>query len=318
MLRTVLTLSLLAIGLCGCATSENSAGKAAAKHNTAELEVFSLLGEPLRRPVLPEDVRERHLRNLEEAEANFRRNPESEDAAIWVGRRLAYLGRHNEAVGVFSDALDSHPQSFRLLRHRGHRFITLRRFDEAIDDLERAERFMGSRPDETEPDGLPNAAGIPIGSTRTNILYHLGLAHYLRGDFDASRDVFTRCLDASRNDDNRVSASYWLALSQARSGRRAEVAGTLAPISRDMRIIENHAYHRLLLLFKGDLTENEIVPRDQGDGVQDATVAYGVAAWRLINGDRDDAVRRFRVIVDSGSWAAFGHIAAEAELARDR
>jgi hypothetical protein len=49
--------------------------------------------------------------------------------------------------------------------------------------------------------------------------------------------------------------------------------------------------------------------------VQLATYGYGVANWHLYNGDRYTAEVLFRRILEGSNWAAFGYIAAEAEIA---
>jgi len=43
---------------------------------------------------------------------------------------------------------------------------------------------MKDKPNQIEPDGLPNAKNIPISTLKGNIWYHLGLAYYLKGDFE--------------------------------------------------------------------------------------------------------------------------------------
>jgi hypothetical protein len=52
-----------------------------------------------------------------------------------------------------------------------------------------------------------------------------------------------------------------------------------------------------------------------GDAVQVAPYGYGVANWYLYNGDRHTAATLFHRILEGPNWAAFGIIAAEAELA---
>ena len=47
-----------------------------------------------------------------------------------------------------------------------------------------------------------------------------------------------------------------------------------------------------------------------------ATQGYGVGNWYLYNGDEDRALEIFERIIEGTSWAAFGYIAAEAEVAR--
>lgn len=296
---------LVMIVLAGCTSGSK----------VSEIEATSLLGEPLARPVLSDEVYAKRQRDLDEAIAEHAANPKSEMAAIWHGRRLAYLGRYRDAIDVFTRALVIHPQSHRLLRHRGHRYITVRQLQDAIGDLSRAAELIEDVPDQVEPDGMPNALGIPTSTTNSNIWYHLGLAHYLTHDFASSARAYQRCYEIATNDDTRVAAGYWLVLSSLRSNDQDRARAVLSEITRDMHVIENTTYHQLLLLFKGDVTIDDISVDDAGDGVQDATKAYGIAVWHLVNGRPDEARRRFEAILDAGSWAAFGFIATEAEIA---
>jgi tetratricopeptide (TPR) repeat protein len=282
-------------------------------------EAISLLGAPLYAPPLDEAVRAERTAKLDEALAALRAAPDDEASAIWVGRRLAYLGRYVDAVAAFTDGLARHPHSHRLLRHRGHRFITLRRFDDAIADLDRAAILVEGVADEPEPDGMPNAQNVPRSTTNSNIFYHLGLAHSLRGDLEPALAAYRRCLEFCANDDMLCATSYWLYLTLARLGRADDAAAVLAPIRADMEIFENFAYHRLLLYFKGELTEEALLSEPAGSGqpaIDDATVAYGVGAWHRLGGRGERARAIFREIVRGDVWAAFGFIAAEAELAR--
>jgi hypothetical protein len=80
-----------------------------------------------------------------------------------------------------------------LLRHRGHRWITLRELELAVEDLALAAFRCRDLPDAVEPDGAPNALGIPRGTDKTSIFYHLGLAHYLRGEFAAALSAYDEC-----------------------------------------------------------------------------------------------------------------------------
>jgi hypothetical protein len=68
--------------------------------------------------------------------------------------------------------------------------------------------LIANTPDQIEPDGLPNARNIPTSTLQSNIWYHLGLAHYLRHDFDRALDAYRKCLAVSKNPDGVVSASH--------------------------------------------------------------------------------------------------------------
>ena len=175
----------------------------------------------------------------------------------------------------------------------------------------------GAHPDAVEPDGLPNARNVPTSTSHSNIWYHLGLAHFLRGDFLQAERCYRTCLEFSKNPDMESATRHWLYMSLRRQGKEEEAKRELTPITDGMDIIENHGYHQLLLMYKGlrraeDLIEKSLV----GDGIASATVAYGAANWFFYNGDRDRAREIFLQIVSGEQWSAFGHIAAEADLAR--
>lgn len=278
----------------------------------------SLLGDTLRAFPLSDVVRARYERDLDGARASYLRAPADADSIIWYGRRLAYLGRIREAIDVYSRGIALHPDDPWLYRHRGHRYVTVREFDRAIADFERAARLMEGRPDEVERDGQPNAQNSPIGTLKSNTWYHLGLAHYLKGDFAAAVPIYRREMQEASNDDRRVSTAHWLYMSLRRLGRDDEAAAVLATIPSELRIIENDTYRDLLLLYKGEMTVDAVLKPDASGemSVTDATAAYGIGNWHLYNGRRAEAERIFRRIVAGGQWGAFGYIAAEAELAR--
>ena len=84
-------------------------------------------------PVSAEAKREMEAR-LNDARMRYEANPNDGEAIIWLGRRLAYLGRWREAIEIFGEGIKKFPGDARFYRHRGHRYITLRRFDLAIND----------------------------------------------------------------------------------------------------------------------------------------------------------------------------------------
>ncbi len=280
-------------------------------------EAVSLLGKPLYAEPLPADVHAKHAADVEAARAAIATDPTDENNIIWLGRRLAYLGQYRESIDVFTQGLTVHPESYKLLRHRGHRYISVRQFDKAIVDLERAAELINGAEDEIEPDGMPNTQNIPRSTSHSNIYYHLGLSYYLTGRFTECAATYRKCLEFSKNDDMRVASSYWLYLSSMRGGNRDAAYEVLATITDDMDVIENFAYHKLLLLFKGDIAAQDVIGESEDDLIQNATASYGIGAWHLVNGREAEARKVFQRIVDGAAWPAFGAIAAEAELARD-
>ena len=269
-------------------------------------------------PVSPEARREMEAK-LAEAREVHRRDPRDADALIWLGRRTAYLGRFRESIGIYTEGLKYHPRDARFLRHRGHRYITVREFQLAERDLARAARLVAGRADEVEPDGIPNARNQPTSTLQSNVWYHLGLARYLQGDFRGALSAYRECMKVSRNPDMLVATSHWLYITLRRLNREREAAEVLAPITPEMDIVENRDYHRLLLMYKGELTPESLLEeaaRGESGALSNATVGYGVGNWHLYNGRRAEAARIFRRVVAGPQWTGFGHVAAEADLGR--
>ena len=123
-------------------------------------------------------------------------------------------------------------------------------------------------------------------------------------------------MEVSKNPDMLVATSHWLYMTLRRLGRDAEAARVLEPIRADLDVIENGAYHRLLLMYKRELPVDSLLATSSSAALDDVTTAYGVGNWYLYTGDSARATEIFRRIVATGNWAAFGAIAAEAELAR--
>lgn len=304
---------ILAMALAACATAP---AKIQAQTPLPEgAEAVSLDGRPLYAPTLADAFRAEQEDMLARARG-VREDDEEEmaDAAIWIGRRLGYLGRYREAIATFEEGAARYPKDARFLRHLGHRLITVRRFDNAIAALERADALMAARPDEIEPDGLPNTASTPTSTLKGNIAYHWALAHYLQGDFATAARGFQGAVALAANPDAAVAARYWLYLSLARAGDLAAARAALTPIAPDWSVIENTTYHRLTLCFSG--RGSCAVESDTMNAPQSSAAAYGLAAQALIEGRRAEARAMMRAILARDDWASFGYIAAEADLTR--
>ena len=255
--------------------------------------------------------------DLAKAKADYDRDPSSADNAIWLGRRLAYLGRFAEAIDVFTQGIARHPDEARLYRHRGHRYITTRRFDLATADLKKASQLIAGKKDEIEPDGAPNKAGIPRSTLQSNIWYHLGLAQYVSGDFNGALASYREGIKVSRvNDDMLVATSDWLYMTLRRLKRDDEARRVLDPIREQMDVLENGAYHARLLMYQGLRTPESVLNLNTADDIQIATQGYGVANWYLVNGDRARAREIFDRVLAGKAVTAFGFIAAEADVRR--
>ena len=282
-------------------------------------QALSFLGEPLFPPEFPEEVRSQRQDELEEALTALEADSTDPDALIWVGRRAAYLGEYRKAIEFFSLGTQAHPDDARFFRHRGHRYITVRELDNAIADFARAAELIEGTEDEVEPDGQPNALGIPTSTLHFNIWYHYGLAHYLKGEFNQAVEKYLRCMEASAHPDSKVATAHWLYMSLRRSGMDQDAQELIQGMDLDALapdVIESGSYLELLRLYAASGDPDAEAARDPQD-MGAAALGYGFGAWNLYNGKEAQAREIFESMVTArNQWASFGYIAAEAELAR--
>ena len=279
-------------------------------------ETISLLDQPLYAPPVPEADRASLEARLTETHAAHLARPDDVEALIVHARVLGQAGRFREAVAVFSDGLRMHPDDAHLYRFRGHRFITLRQFDLAVEDLTRASQLVFWQPDEVEPGLKPNARGIDLDTLQENIWYHLALAHYLQGNYARAYAAQVECMKVSTNDDSIVATSDWMWMTLMRLNRKADAAKVLGRITPSMDILENQAYHRRLLMYKGLEKPEALLDTSNPDPTQIATQGYGVANYYVVTGDTARARQVFDRILAGTGWNAFGYIAAEADVQR--
>ncbi len=266
------------------------------------------------RPLFAGKPSEGALQKLAQARADYESDPNDADNIIWYARRTAYTGDYRGAIMIFSEGIEKHPDDARMYRHRGHRYISIREFDRAIADLEKATQLIAGTENQTEPDGLPNARGIPISSLHGNTWYHLGLAYYLNRDWENAYRAYESGFNAARNADNKVSTTHWRYMILRRMGRYEDAERVLDPITADMDVIENMSFHRLCLFYKGELSLEEMM-KEVTDNPSGATAGYGVASWYYSNGEMDKAKELFEALTATSGWSTFGYIAAEVDLA---
>lgn len=273
---------------------------------------------PIILPSIADAIKKEYEQKLASAKEQYEKDTADADAIIWYGRRMAYLGNYMEAITIFSKGIALHPGDARLYRHRGHRYITVRCFDKATKDLNKAAQLIKNKPDEVEPDGLPNARNIPTGTLQSNIWYHLGLAYYLKGDFKEAGKAYAQCLKVSANNDMYVATANWYHITLLRFGKYKEAKQLLATIDPEKELIENWDYLRILLLYKQDVDFTDpLLLLNENTTLGSSTYGYGLAMYCLLKDKaHQNAKKVLQKIVSGNQWASFGFIAAETELAR--
>lgn len=277
--------------------------------------LIDLLGNEHFVPKWTESQKAKLDSNLMAAKKNFELDP-SEENYIWYGRREAYRYHIKKAIDIFTEGIAKYPQSYRLYRHRGHRFISLRQFDSAIDDLTKAAQLMEGEPIDTEPDGQPNSLNIPLSSTQFNVWYHLGLAYYLKGDYENAKKAYFSCLSVSGNNDLMVATLDWLYMTYQRQGKKAAADSLLLIVSDDVDVIENDSYLTRLKMYRGTLQPSQVLQPDSTREDYDlalATQGYGVGNWYLYHNDTNKAFQIYNRVLAGKQFSSFGFIAAEVD-----
>jgi tetratricopeptide (TPR) repeat protein len=316
MIKNSWILLLVAFIQYGCIETTTSRGSAyiPAEASPAVNESGNKTREDVIQNTLTQREKQRRERNLETSRLNYEEDPDDETNIIWYGRRLAYLGKYEESINIYTVGESKFPSSYKILRHRGHRYITLREFDKAVDDLQTAAFYVRNEPIEIEPDGIPNAYNRPLSNNKFNIWYHLGLAYYLKGNYDKAISSYKKCLEYSNNNDLKVATSYWLYNTYLKIGNTEAANELIRDINGSMRLIENKTYHELIMMFKGFLTPESLVTKYTSDGVLNATAGYGIGNYFLANNKKDRAIPIFSRIIETDQWDSFGYIASEVEL----
>ena len=270
------------------------------------IETVTLLGDTLMSPEIKEG---KSLDQFKLAKNNYFRDQENPEMLIWYGRRVAYLGYFKEAIKIYTLGIEKFPYDARFYRHRGHRYISTRQYDNAINDFKRALELVDGKEDQIEPDGLPHSKNIPLSTLHGNIWYHLGLAYYLKNDMNNAAKSFSDRSVTHKFDDNIVSSAHWLYMIYRRQNKIEQSNSIVENISKDMDIIENMSYHQTSLFHKGLIKESEINI--------DEVALYSIANWYIY--EKNDTLKAkdyYKELLDTGNPFSFAYIAAESDWKR--
>jgi len=236
-----------------------------------------------------------------------------EDDFIELGKQWVATARYKEAVENYTMGLKQYPNSFKLLRLRGHRYLTLRKLDLVVKDLLRARDLIKSQPDSWETD----AEGKITDTYQHQIEYHLGVYYFLKGEYKEAVNAFEKSLKEAHVGNEIVGTTDWLYNSYQRNGQEKEAQELLKTITPDFNADREQAYFRRIMLYKGVIKPSELVDETASPekmNVQDVTKLYGLANWYGFQGDKERPKRWYAKIIQSSSWPAFAYLASEVEL----
>jgi len=266
-------------------------------------ETITLLGDTLISPKLKEG---KPLNQFKSAQKDYLKDIDDPESLIWYGRRTAYLGYYQEAINLYTKGIQKHPNDARFYRHRGHRYISTRQYDKAIQDFQKAIKLIDGNVDQIEPDGLPNKKNIPLTTLHGNIWYHIGLAYYLKNDMKNALKAYSNRSVSQKYDDNIVSSAHWLYMINRRLGNIEKADSIINKVNNKMNIIENMSYYQSCLFYKGKIKESDIIIDD--------VALYSLANWYMYEkNDRLNAKKYYQKLLDKGNPYSFAYIAGESD-----
>lgn len=222
-------------------------------------------------------------------------NPKDVNLIIALGTAQAGIRDMRGAIQTFTRGLDVVPNNALLYRWRGHRHLSLRELDLALDDFSK---------------------GLKIDSTVYGIWYHLGIVKFVRGDFNGAADAFKRAQPRAPDAGELAGSTDWLWMSLSRAGKGAEAKAMLARRPDSLKTDPEYGYTKRLRMYRGEVTPEKLITKTDTADVQAATLNFGLGNWYLIKGDTAKAKTAFEKSTASGGWPGFGFIVSEAELKR--
>lgn len=269
------------------------------------------------------------------------------DRYVYAGRLLHYLNDPEGAIRLFTEGLEAVPNDAALLRHRGHRYLTVRRYNDAVADLALAAKVSEGQPDEhefwqkeTQEDLVKIVLGkeseietlhMPVNegtiaktqssyksTLHGSIYYHLAIGHYLLGDFEAALGAFKAADDLGVDDDMKVATADWMYMTLRRLGRPDEAAAIIAGFDTENTSVnpDEDFYLKRIRMYKGQASPEDLLADASVSAIGLTTQGYGVGNWYLTEGNTERAKQIFADVVANGVKFGFAYMAAEADLNR--
>lgn len=304
------------IGL-GCQQSIDSTKTAPISESTEDgsiIEATSFGGLPLAR----RKATDNQLKKYEPLIDSLRQLSKlTEEDYIQWGQHLVTIFRFNDAIAAYSIGLEAFPSSYKLLRHRAHRYLSVRQVAPALADLHHALELIGE-------DGAFDIEYYPDGKIKGTyhywIYYHLGLAHYFKYNYEKAVTAFTTCLALASTPKNKVGAIDWLYSSLLQNGQAEAAAKVLTDYQFDLDLDPNYPYTKRVQLYKGEVIPTELMDLNKGGAEwtsSELTIAYGIGNWYINNGEQAKGLSIHRKMMDSPYWNAWAYVAVDSELAEN-
>ena len=246
--------------------------------------------------------RVQYIPNEEFKELEKKIAADPDNAQLWLEKGLLFADSmlYREAGECYAHAIALEPFNGILYRHWAHRMLSQWRFEDACAGFVIASRLIPENWD---------------------VWYHLGLSYFLLQQYDKAALAYQHCLESTNREDLLVAVCDWYYMTEIRRGNREGAAKILEYIHEDFDPGENTAYFRRLLMYKGIIAPEDVLPKDLDslDPLQLITMGFGLANYYYYNGEEEKSNQLLDLILDAGDkhewYSAFGYLAAKVDKA---
>lgn len=323
----LLTISMVAIITCQSGDSNAGDANTGDRDTTAQRAVqndFRLGDEVVGRDMYGGELRSfvsdsNLIRSKDSIRRDVLEQYESDPVALElgtsVGRQLVDMGHFREALSWYTKEIEKNPKYFPNYRHRGELYYRLQKMDSARIDLEKAKNMALNEPNMIEYGINATSKNTPVYNSHFNVFYYLGLVHFLEGEYEMASRTFGYATNYAENPDLKSITTFWLALTLKKLGKEGETSRVIENVEPEMRIIENHAYHDLVIMFQGFKSMKDIQDKYALAPLkQSITADFGVAMWLLFDGQTEEAKQLLEKVVEHKYWIADVYPIAQKEL----
>lgn len=236
--------------------------------------------------------------DLKALEEKITADPDNSELWMKKGLKLADSSLYREAGECYAHAIALDPFNGILYRHWAHRMLSQWRFEDACAGFTIASRLIPENWD---------------------VWYHLGLSHFLLGEYEKAAAAYQRCLELSTKEDELIAVCDWYYMTELRLGDRAAAEKLLENIHEDFDPGDNTAYFRRLLMYKGIVKPEEVLPKDLSslDALELITMGFGLSNYYYYNGEEEKSNQVLDMILKAGDehdcYFAFGYLAAKVD-----
>jgi len=308
-MKSFLSSLILLVGLTACDNSEPKTFDSSKKEAVVEATSFS--GNNLYQLEVDSAIMAKYssLIRTYELKENL-----SEQNYIDLGNSYASIYQFNNAIKIYTDGLALYPNSFKLLRFRAHRLLSIRKVDEALADLEKALGFM----DETYANEVEYGVdGKMQGTYEHWIYYHLGLGNYLKGNYEKAISAYENCLRTSASGLDKAGSVYWLSTCYFKAQDTEKGEQILADFVFDPDTDLNYSYSLRILLHQGKKKPQDLMDTDKP--IEEWTkgevsLAFDIGNWYIRKGQEAKGLSIHQKLLGSPYWNVWVYVVTEKDL----